>query len=65
MSAKENLHRLIDQLSEEQLVELEQLTRAMMLSCPVKGKRCEPKSFDDARDAVFAKFDGALRNLAK
>ena len=65
MSPKENLQWIIDQLPADKLEELERVAISMLPAERFTGKRGLPKSFEDASDALFSKFDGALRNLAK
>ncbi|MDB5095694.1 MAG: hypothetical protein JWM80_115 [Cyanobacteria bacterium RYN_339] len=65
MSPKENLRQLIEKLTDDQAEELERIAISMLPAELPKGKRCEPKSFEAATEAVFTKFDVALRNLAK
>jgi hypothetical protein len=65
MSPKENLQRIIDQLPADKLEELERIAISMLPSERLKGKRGPTKSFEEASEALFSKFDSALRNLAK
>jgi len=65
MSPKENLQRIIDQLPADKLEELERIAISMLPSSGPRGERGPELSFEDAADAVFTKFDKALRNLAQ
>lgn len=65
MTPKENLLRLIQQLPEERLAELEQLAISMM---PATGQGPSPEpamSFEEAQAYVFTTFDKTLRKLAQ
>jgi hypothetical protein len=66
MSPKENLLRLIDQLPEDRLAELERLAISMMPSSTSHGQPSEPTmSFEEAQAYVFKTFDKTLKKLAQ
>lgn len=64
MSPKENLLRLIDQLPEDRLAELERLAISMMPTA--NGQSTETAmSFEEAQAYVFTTFDKTLKKLAQ
>lgn len=66
MSPKENLIRLIDQLPEDRLAELEKLAISMLPANGAIGQPREPEmSFEEAQAYVFETFDDTLRRLAQ
>gem|GEM_PF-6097172 len=65
LSQRENLHRLVDELPEDQITEVERLVLQMLRAGEPTTPQLEGVSFEDAMNYTFTHFDGALRNLAK
>jgi hypothetical protein len=63
MSPKENLLRLIDQLPDDRLEELERVVISMLESRsePAPGQH---RTFEEAKEWVFQNFDKTFRRLA-
>lgn len=66
MSSKEILLRLIEQLPEDRLAELEQLAVSMLTPDESLGRPREPRlSFEEALASVNETFPNTLRRLSQ
>lgn len=64
MSPRDNLHRLLDQLPDDKVPELERIMM-QLLRIDEPDTSGERMSFESAVDYTFKHFDAALRDLSK